>query len=113
VPGSEHNASDRPAIGQYQMPPFLLDEIGDIALELQPKLPRVLREREFERLRSTQTLRTDARLIAATNRDLEGVVEEQKFRSDLYYRMNVFPVRVCGSRKFGNSSFQRVGFGLL
>lgn len=71
-----------------------LDEIGDISPELQPKLLRVLQEREFERLGSTRTLKTDARLIAATNRDLSAMVEEQKFRADLYYRLNVFPIAV-------------------
>src|SRR5467141_5055756 len=73
---------------------IFLDEIGEVPLELQTKLLRVLQEREFERLGSSRTLRTNARLIAATNRDLEAMVSEQKFRSDLFFRLNVFPVHV-------------------
>ncbi len=73
---------------------LFLDEVGDIPLEVQPKLLRTLQEREFERLGSTRTKRVDIRLVAATNRDLQKMVSEKEFRSDLYYRLNVIPIRI-------------------
>ncbi|HEX2522869.1 MAG TPA: sigma 54-interacting transcriptional regulator, partial [Terriglobia bacterium] len=73
---------------------LFLDEVGDVPLEIQPKLLRALQEREFERLGSTRTKRVDMRLVAATNRNLEKMIADREFRSDLYYRLNVFPIRI-------------------
>ena len=73
---------------------LFLDEVGDVPLEIQPKLLRALQEREFERLGSTRTKKVDVRLVAATNRDLEGMIASREFRTDLYYRLNVFPIRI-------------------
>jgi len=73
---------------------LFLDEVGDIPVEIQPKLLRALQEREFERLGSNRTKKVDVRLVAATNRDLEQMMENREFRSDLYYRLNVFPIRI-------------------
>jgi formate hydrogenlyase transcriptional activator len=84
-------------IGRFELAhkgTLLLDEVGDIPLELQPKLLRVLQEQEFERLGSTRTQRVDVRLIAATNSDLEKMVADKKYRSDLYYRLNIFPITI-------------------
>jgi formate hydrogenlyase transcriptional activator len=73
---------------------LFLDEIGDLPLELQPKLLRVLQEREFERLGSSQTIPVDVRVVAATNQDLRQMVDERRYRADLFYRLNVFPILV-------------------
>jgi formate hydrogenlyase transcriptional activator len=82
-------------IGRFQQADrgtIFLDEIGDLPLELQPKLLRVLQEQEVEPLGGTRTVRVNVRIIAATNQDLETMVEERKFRADLYYRLNIFPI---------------------
>jgi formate hydrogenlyase transcriptional activator len=73
---------------------LFLDEVGDMPLELQPKLLRALQERTYERVGSARAKRVDVRLVAATNRDLEEMMSERQFRSDLYYRLNVFPIRI-------------------
>src|SRR5438309_12037173 len=84
-------------IGRFELADhgtLFLDEVGDIPLELQPKLLRVLQEQEFERLGSSRTIHTNVRLIAATHRNIAQMVEEEKFRSDLFYRLHVFPITV-------------------
>ena len=84
-------------IGRFELADggtLFLDEVGDIPLELQPKLLRVLQEQEFERLGSTRTQRVDVRMVAATNRNLEQMVGDKQFREDLYFRLNVFPIRI-------------------
>jgi formate hydrogenlyase transcriptional activator len=73
---------------------FFLDEIGDITMELQPKILRVLQEQEFERLGSATTIHVDVRLIAATHRDLPAMIRNREFREDLFYRLNVFPIEI-------------------
>jgi len=86
-----------PKIGRLELADqgtLFLDEVGDIPLEIQPKLLRALQEREFERLGSTHTRKVNLRLVAATNRDLEKMVTNKEFRSDLYYRLKVFPIRM-------------------
>src|SRR6185295_806211 len=82
-------------IGRFELAhkgTLLLDEMGDLPLELQPKLLRVLEDQEFERIGSTQTIRSNVRVIAATNRPLEDLVEAGEFRAHLFYRLNVFPI---------------------
>src|SRR5712671_5367629 len=89
-------------IGRFELADhgtLFLDEVGDIPLELQPKLLRVLQEQEFERLGSNRTQRVDVRVVAATNGDLSKLVAEKAFRSDLYYRLNVFPIQVPALRE--------------
>ena len=89
-------------IGRFELAhrgTIFLDEVAEIPVEVQAKLLRILQEREFERLGNTNTFQTDVRLIAATNRDLLEMVEQQEFRADLFYRLNVYPIRVPALRE--------------
>jgi DNA-binding NtrC family response regulator len=89
-------------IGRFELAnggTLFLDEVGDIPLELQPKLLRIVQEQEFERLGSTRTIHADVRLVAATNRDLVQMTAEKEFREDLYFRLNVFPIRIAPLRE--------------
>ena len=91
-----------PRVGRFQLADrgtLFLDEIGDMPLELQPKLLRALQEQRFERLGGNQTIQVNVRVIAATNQDLWGMVQERKFRADLYYRLNVFPITLPSLRE--------------
>jgi formate hydrogenlyase transcriptional activator len=91
-----------PKVGRLELADqgtLFLDEVGDIPIEIQPKLLRALQEREFERLGSTHTRKVNVRLVAATNRDLEKMIADREFRSDLYYRLNVFPIRIPALRE--------------
>jgi formate hydrogenlyase transcriptional activator len=114
-------------IGRFELAnkgTLFLDEIGDIPLELQPKLLRVLQEQEFERLGSTRTQKVDVRVVAATNANLAPMVAEKRFRSDLFYRLNVFPIAIPPLRErrddivrlvrhFANKYAQRMGKNIV
>ena len=100
-------------IGRFELAnggTLFLDEVGDIPLELQSKFLRVLQEQEFERLGGTRTIRVDIRLVAATNRDLTAMVADREFRSDLYYRLNVFPIQTPPLRERGEDIPRLVQF---
>jgi formate hydrogenlyase transcriptional activator len=89
-------------IGRFELADhgtLFLDEVGDLPMELQPKLLRVLQEHEFERLGSNRTIKVDVRVVAATNQDLAKQVADRTFRSDLYYRLNVFPIKIPALRE--------------